>query len=229
MNRFSSEREQNASSYILHHNILCPFSRYIRIMLAECNVNFKSHVQGNTFEHSQMDLSPILIVNKYDEAIDIPGTYAIIEYLQQEYNIFSTDIKRSSNARAICEIFNNQFYYEILIPIINEKVIKFYKDRTAPDSRILFAKQIEGDAFFKILNEILENKNCLSNDKLSVADFCVASHISCLDYFGMIPWNKWTLLRRWYSRIKSRPSFSRILLDKIPLINSAKHYAILDF
>ena len=40
-----------------------------------------------------------------------------------------------------------------------------------------------------------------------MADFAAAAHLSCLDYTGDVPWKLWPVVRDWYARIKSRPSF----------------------
>ena len=65
--------------------------------------------------------------------------------------------------------------------------------------------------------------------KIELADLTAASHISCLDYLGDIPWEKFPEIKLWYSRIKSRPSFRSILTDKIVGIPPRGNYALLDF
>ncbi|MDR1907602.1 MAG: glutathione S-transferase family protein, partial [Holosporales bacterium] len=64
---------------------------------------------------------------------------------------------------------------------------------------------------------------------LSIADIAVAAHISVLDYLGGVSWSHFPVVKEWYMRIKSRPSFKRILSDRVPSIQPASYYANLDF
>ena len=65
--------------------------------------------------------------------------------------------------------------------------------------------------------------------KIELADLTAAAHISCIDYLGDMPWEKFPEIKHWYSRIKSRPSFRSILTDKIIGIPPRGNYALLDF
>lgn len=228
----------------LYYRTLCPFSRFIKILLSECNIEFTKECIGHV--HDQVEISPIMefsLEKKFlsndasriykqniaSELIEISGFYAITEQINEIYNIYSDKILQKANTRTFCESFNSQLYPEIIKPVIHEKVVKFYHDRGLPDSKILFTKLSELSSYLKIINEILEQKNCITSDTLSIADFCLAAHISCLDYLGSITWENFLNLKKWYLRIKSRPSFQQILQEKIPSITPSKHYCILDF
>ena len=63
----------------------------------------------------------------------------------------------------------------------------------------------------KYMEYLLERRFWLVTNKIELADLTAASHISCLDYLGDIPWEKFPEIKLWYSRIKSRPSFRSIL------------------
>lgn len=225
---FSRLIDEDKSS--LYYNIICPFSRHARVMLRECGVDFVEKIHGNVCDNSYIDILPIFNLYRWPEDFtEMIGSSAIIEYLHKEYCIFSENTKNAADARSICEIFNMQFYYEVMQPILYEKIIRFYHDRSMPNSGILFAKKNLANDYIKMLNNILEHRNCLAGDTLSVADFCVASHLSCLDYMGIIIWNNFPLIKKWYCRLKSRPSFKCILDDRIQLIQPVKHYSMLDF
>ena len=76
---------------------------------------------------------------------------------------------------------------------------------------------------------LTERRNWLAGDDFSLADIAAASHISCLDYLGDIPWADHPGAHDWYARVKSRPSFRPLLADHIPGLPPPKHYADLDF
>ena len=69
----------------------------------------------------------------------------------------------------------------------------------------------------------------LACNQMSLADLAAGAHISCLDYLDEIKWSKWSGLKEWYQKLKSRPSFRPLLKDTIPGLRPPRHYADLDF
>jgi glutathione S-transferase len=69
----------------------------------------------------------------------------------------------------------------------------------------------------------------LAGDNFSLADIAAAAQISCVDYVGSIKWDDYPIVKDWYVRIKSRPSFRDILADRIPNIAPPPYYQELDF
>jgi glutathione S-transferase len=53
--------------------------------------------------------------------------------------------------------------------------------------------------------------------------------LSVADYLGDVPWDEDETAKSWYARIKSRPSFRRLLNDTLPGLPPSKTYADLDF
>ena len=76
---------------------------------------------------------------------------------------------------------------------------------------------------------LTDRRNWLAGNDFSYADIAAASHISCVDYFGDVPWEKYPEARNWYARVKSRPSMQPILKDKVAGLQPAKHYSDPDF
>ena len=69
----------------------------------------------------------------------------------------------------------------------------------------------------------------MAGEDFSLADISYASYLSCLDYLGEISWSEIPLTKKWYAKIKSRPSFRELLQENIYTIPSSKHYQNLDF
>ena len=76
---------------------------------------------------------------------------------------------------------------------------------------------------------LAENRVWLAGNNLSIADFAAAAHLSSLDYIGDINWDKYPMVKDWYVRIKSRPSFRALLNDRVSGVVPPKYYADLDF
>jgi glutathione S-transferase len=62
-----------------------------------------------------------------------------------------------------------------------------------------------------------------------MADITAAAHLSVLDYMGDVPWDTARAAREWYAKIKSRPSFRPILMDRLIGLKPPLHYDDLDF
>ena len=79
------------------------------------------------------------------------------------------------------------------------------------------------------MNWLLEKRRWLACDYMTIADFSAASHLSCLDYINDVDWERSKLVKEWYAKIKSRPSFRSLLADVIPGFIPSTQYAELDF
>jgi glutathione S-transferase len=76
---------------------------------------------------------------------------------------------------------------------------------------------------------LVQTRDWLAGDRLSLADLAAAAHISVADYLGDVPWNDDEAAKNWYARVKSRPSFRPLLAETLAGIPPAKNYADLDF
>ena len=76
---------------------------------------------------------------------------------------------------------------------------------------------------------LVERRNYIASEVFSLADIAAAAHLSCLDYLGDVPWDRYLGAKEWYARVKSRPSFRAILADHMPGLPPPRHYADLDF
>jgi glutathione S-transferase len=70
---------------------------------------------------------------------------------------------------------------------------------------------------------------------MTAADLVAAAHISVIDFLGNIHWKNsqnskaFDLIREWYARIKSRPSFRALTMDVVSGFSPPLHYADPDF
>ena len=61
---------------------------------------------------------------------------------------------------------------------------------------------------FGIFDLSFANPRLAGWGRVGLADFTAAAHLSCLDYTGDVP-ELYSVVRDFYARIKSRPSFAR--------------------
>jgi glutathione S-transferase len=162
----------------------------------------------------------------------VSGIYAVIEYLEEAYGdkkLVSSDIIEAAEARRIFQWMNEDFSAEVTAPIVFEKDIKRFFSKDSPSSVALKQTKAALDSYIKQLNLFIERRNWLAGDNFSIADISAAAHISVVDYLGGISWSAYQTLKEWYMRVKSRPSFKRLLADRVPGLPPASYYANLDF
>lgn len=221
---------------ILYHFELCPFSRQVRILLAEKQVKFELKKE-NYWEKSELLInynpSAELPIIKEENGDVITDIFAIIEYIESsyrtDYHFLGKSIKENAEIRRLQSWFNRKFYYEVSNAIIKEKVIKFFSKDGTPNSEIVRSAKINLTTHMQYIKLLLDRHKWLASDEISMADFAAAAHLSVIDYLGDIFWEKYPEVKEWYALIKSRPSFRWLLADRILGFMPAKHYNNLDF
>jgi glutathione S-transferase len=131
--------------------------------------------------------------------------------------------------RRLCSWFNEKFYREVTKIIIDEKVIRFAQNLGGARSEFLRAAKLNFTHHMNYISSLLELKSFLAKETVSTADITAACHLSVMDYFGEIAWDKWPAVKNWYSILKSRPSFRPLLQDHVPGFVPSASYADLDF
>ncbi len=160
------------------------------------------------------------------------GNYAISEYLEEfnkEIRLLPDDIKARAEIRRLVEWFDDKFYREVYRNIVYEKIHKRFAKGLAPDSKILKIGLNNLNFHLEYIDWLIERRNYLGGEELTLADITAAAHLSIIDYLGDVPWDSYRNAKIWYSKMKSRPSFKEILKDNIKGVLPAKHYADLDF
>ncbi len=219
---------------LLIHHAVSPYCRKIRIAMSEKKMLFVLK------DEEPWNLSAD--VYKLNPAGDLPiflsdgnivcGNYAISEYLEEfnkEIRLLPDDIKARAEIRRLVEWFDDKFYREVYRNIVYEKIHKRFAKGLAPDSKILKIGLNNLNFHLEYIDWLIERRNYLGGEELTLADITAAAHLSIIDYLGDVPWDSYRNAKIWYSKMKSRPSFKEILKDNIKGVLPAKHYADLDF
>ena len=218
----------------LSHFALSPFSRKVRLSLAEKRIEVEL-VEERYWEQSAEFLRrnpagmvPILRLDgkNYTEST------AICEYLEDLYpapELMPKDIAEKYEVRRLVDWFDDKFYNEVTKKLLNERVIKKISGEGYPDSKNVKkgAKRIKYHLDYMAWR--LERRRWLAGDIMTLADFSAAAQLSCLDYLSDVDWNRSVAVKDWYAKIKSRPAFRNILADQVPGFPPPRHYNDLDF
>jgi glutathione S-transferase len=219
----------------LYHLWLSPFSRKVRLVLAEKNLDFHMEVE-QTWERRREFLAlnptgevPVLV--EPDNTV-LADSMAICEYLEEqspEPNLIGKRPYDRAEVRRLVAWFDQKFNLEVTDKLVNEKVMKRFLGLGEPDSREIRAAQANIHTHLDYITFLTDRRFWLAGEQMSLADIAAAAHISAIDYLGDVPWADYKSAKNWYARIKSRPSFQGILADSIPGLPAPKHYADPDF
>ena len=224
----------------LVHFTLDPFSRRLRLALAEYGVPFEL-IDEEPWNPSPdiFDLNPAGLLPVYleDASTPLSGIEAITEYLEEtkatRVSLIPGDAFERAEVRRITGWFDGKVYAEVSEPVLTEKVIRRFlrRDRGGggPDTTRVRAAMACLRDHLDYISHLADHRVWLAGDDLSIADLAAAGHISAVDYFGDIPWTDYPVAKSWYQRVKSRPSFRPLLADTIRGTAPGPHYADLDF
>lgn len=171
---------------------------------------------------------PVLVGDRYT----IIGAYAISEYLDEAYpeiQFFGAGFSERSEVRRLLEWFDVKFEREVTALVLFEKVYKRVLGYGEPSSEAIRAGKKNLPAHMDYIEHLLNQRNWLAGEYITLADITAAAHLSSLDYLGDVDWDSYPQAKEWYALIKSRPAFRDLLEDKIPSFSPPAHYADLDF
>jgi glutathione S-transferase len=222
----------------LHHFPLDPASRQVRLALGEKRLAFKD-VQERVWEQKPELLAlnpsgttPILVEVDKGKRTVVCEVRAILEHLEEtspEPPLLGREPADRAEARRIMQWFDRKFDHEVNALLLREKMEKRLFGMGAPE---LSAMRLGREALrvhLKYLETLLQERDWLAGARLSLADFAAAAHLSVIDYFGDMAWRDFPAVKTWYMKLKSRPCFRPLLLDRWPGLSPARHYDDLDF
>lgn len=162
----------------------------------------------------------------------IVSAYAISEYLDETYpevQFFGNSTIERAEVRRLVDWFDNKFDREVTQLILFEKVFKRLLGYGEPSSEAIRAGQRNILHHLDYMAYLLQTRNWLAGDYLTLADISAASHLSCLDYLGDVAWEGHLAVKEWYALIKCRPAFRDLLDDRIQGFKPPTYYMDVDF
>jgi glutathione S-transferase len=220
----------------LYHHPLCPFSRKVRLVLAEKKLEFDAQVEK--FWEARPDFVALNPASEVPVLVEEGGTVladatAIAEYLDEihrEPPLLPAEPTARAEVRRLVGWFDVKFHNEVTTNLVGEKVFKRLSPAHGePDSRKIRSGYASIHTHLDYIAWLAERRPWLAGPLYSMADVTAAAQISCVDYVGDVPWDSHPGAKDWYARVKSRPSFRALLGDHLPGVPPPRHYADLDF
>jgi glutathione S-transferase len=226
----------------LFQHALSPQSRYVRLILNEYGIELRL-VEERFWERREEFLLlnpageiPVLVA---DGQPAVPGASIIAEYIEEMLppdgaeRLLPHSPAQRVEVRRLAAWFNDKFHAEVSSPLVTERVFKRHMTRDQgggpPDTDLLRAARHNIRYHLSYIGWLVQTRDWLAGDRLSLADLAAAAHLSSIDYLGEVPWSEDEAAKNWYARVKSRPSFRPILADTLAGVPASKTYADLDF
>ena len=226
----------------LIHYPLDPFSRSIRLALAECGIDVELQEERPwEWRTDFLLLNPAGSLPVYTDESDLVlcGSYSISEYLAESdadaqcrsFAFLPGDEEGRAEVRRLVDWFHVKFENEVTSFLLEEKVVRRFDPQKvgAPDMELVRAARANLRHHLGYIGLLADARNWLAGEELSFADFAAAAHLSCIDFLGDVPWEENESAKNWYARIKSRPSFRVLLDDRVPGFTPPESYADPDF
>ncbi len=223
----------------LYSHILSPACRKVRIALAEKALSFDvipaDFINYGTDFLAMNPTGEIPVLKDVNNVI-VSGANVICEYLDEEYtmpSLLSGSPEQRAEIRRLAAWFDEKFAVEVTFPLLREKVLKSLVSSAAPDSKIIRESKARMKEHFNYIKWLIQRRTWLAGDNISYADIAAAAQISVVDYLGDVDWDylerTCTEGKEWYVKIKSRPSFKKILTDRQNGFIPPPYYSLLDF
>lgn len=218
----------------LYHVPLSPFCRKVRLVLAEKKMDVEL-IEERYWEQSTEFLRrnpagkiPIL---RHEGALLTEST-PICEYIEElnpEPSLIPKDAKARYEMRRLVSWFDDKFHHDVTSNLLYERVNKKVSGQGFPDSKNIKEGARKIKYHLDYMAWLLEHRRWLAGDTMTLADFAAAAHLSSLDYISDVDWNRSSVVKDWYAKIKSRPAFRNILSDQVSGFPPPRHYNDLDF
>lgn len=218
----------------LYHFPLSPFSRKVRLVLAEKRIEVELveerywEQEADFMRRNPAGKVPVLKMgNKF-----YTESQAICEFLEETNPtppLMPKTAEGRYEMRRIVGWFDDKFYNEVTCKLLGERVFRKVKGTGYPDSTNVKAGAKAIKYHLDYMAWLLEKRRWLAGNDMTLADFAAAAHLSCLDYISDVDWNRSEIVKDWYAKIKSRPAFRSILADQLPGFPQPAHYSDLDF
>ncbi|HVG51713.1 MAG TPA: glutathione S-transferase family protein [Xanthobacteraceae bacterium] len=227
----------------LYHHPFCPFSRFVRLVLAEYSLAPR-FIEERPWERRTEFLTlnpagttPVLVE---EGRPPVPDATIIAEFIDETHGADHSDLRllpEDTNARIevrrLMAWFHQKFAEEVSTPLVGERIFKRHRPASegggSPDMHAIRAALSNIRYHLAYIGWLVRTRDWLAGTRMTYADLAAAAHLSSIDYLGDVPWNEDEAAKVWYARVKSRPSFRPLLAEVQAGLPPSKTYADLDF
>ncbi len=211
---------------------LCPFSRKVRLLLAEKGIAYEL-IRENPWDmrdefHNLNPAGRTPVLHNPLRQVTLVDSRAICEYFEETADkspMINGTAAGRAEIRRLVALFDENFFHDVTHPLLDERMKKRLVTRQSPDSRVLREAMRMANEHLYYIDFLIDNRPWLAGSTMSLADLAAAAQISVADYLGGIDWSLHEQASSWYSVFKSRPSFRPLLTERMDVIQPPSHYA----
>lgn len=220
------------SMWQLHQFTLCPFSRKVRLVLAEKGIPFDLvreypwDASDSFYALNPAGRTPVL--HDPERKLTLIDSQAICEFFEETEErapLIIGNAAARAEIRRLVALFDEAFFHDVTHPLLHERMKKRLITREPPDSRMLRDAMRLAHEHLDYIDWLVDTRRWLAGARLSLADFAAAAQISVADYLGGIDFDGHDGAHAWYRVMKSRPGFRPLLTQKMEGIAPPDHYA----
>jgi glutathione S-transferase len=215
---------------------LCPFSRKVRLLLAEKGVAYDLvrespwEMRDEFLDMNPAGTTPVMV--SAERGTTLIDSQAICEYFEEtvdQFPLISGFAAARAEIRRLVTWFDQIFFGDVVAPLLHERMKKRILHRASPDSGTLREAMKRANQHMDYVDYLLDHRSWIGGGAMSLADVAAAAHLSVADYLGGIDWEGHQPTKRWYAGIKSRPSFRPLLSERMGILTPPSHYDQPDF
>lgn len=211
---------------------LCPFSRKVRLLLSEKGIGYELW-RANPWDEDEelwqlnaVGRTPVL--RDEEKSITLCDSRAICEYFEETVDkapMIVGTARNRAEIRRLVAMFDENFFGDVTMPLLYEKVKKRLVMRQPPNGGALREAMKLAHSHLDYIDYLRDHRTWLGGAQLSLADLTAAAQISVADYLGGIDWSGHRQAQEWYQALKCRPSFRPLLSERMEVIQPPRQYA----
>ncbi len=167
-----------------------------------------------------------------EKGIVLIDSQAICEYFEETVEklpLINGSTSGRAEVRRLIAWADQIFYRDVTSPLLEERMKKRLVHRAPPDGGRLREAMRNANTHMDYMDYLLDHRSWLAGGTMSLADIAAAAQLSVADYLGGIDWAGHEPVKRWYSALKSRPSFRPLLSERMEVIVPPPYYEKPDF
>src|SRR5512147_2293016 len=188
---------------VLYHQSLSPFCRKVRITLAEKKLEFEARLEPVWERRAEfLALNPagdVPVLVESDGAV-LADSQAIVEYLDESTPapplLGGTPLERAE-VRRLVAWFDVKFNAEVTENLVGEKVMSRLLRRGHPNSAAIRAGHANIRYHLEYVAFLMERRNWLAGDRLTLPDTTAAAHLSRVASLGDLPREGYEAAKTW--------------------------------
>jgi glutathione S-transferase len=215
---------------------LCPFSRKVRLLLGEKGVGYELVRESPWLRRDEfIDMNPAgqtPVMADSAAGLVLMDSGAICEFFEETVDkapMLAGTAANRAEIRRLVAWFDEKVYYEVVAPLMHERMLKRIVHRQPPEAKALREAMKVANSHLDYVDYLLDHRKWIGGAVLSLADLTAAAHLSVADYLGGIDWRGHERTKEWYAALKSRPSFRPLLSERMEIITPPAHYDKVDF